>query len=243
MTDEESRAYQRRWHAAKILTDPAYRERKAAIQARADRRKKEKRRALRTLQPGYLERQAHLERYRTDPEYKKECQRRRNAESKARRKRPVIPRCSALPGYMSGDGCICGKRISGCCRQARNAYMRAYMRVNKEYFSSKSAARQKRLSAQGAGVYATRKRRRLVAFLMEFQGNRCAYCRTPLEVGPGATVDHVHPVVAGGTSDTSNLVAACFTCNSAKADTPAEEFLEQLAQPCDYTPPGRHSDG
>lgn len=46
----------------------------------------------------------------------------------------------------------------------------------------------------------------------------CAYCG-----GPADTVDHVVPRSRGGPSTWINLVAACFTCNSFKADrTPAE---------------------
>ncbi|MBO0608357.1 HNH endonuclease [Myceligenerans salitolerans] len=46
----------------------------------------------------------------------------------------------------------------------------------------------------------------------------CAYCG-----GPADTVDHVVPRSRGGPSTWLNLVAACYECNSFKADrTPAE---------------------
>lgn len=46
----------------------------------------------------------------------------------------------------------------------------------------------------------------------------CAYCG-----GPAETVDHVLPRSRGGGSTWLNLVAACYPCNSFKADrTPAE---------------------
>ncbi|WP_125776522.1 HNH endonuclease [Antribacter gilvus] len=49
----------------------------------------------------------------------------------------------------------------------------------------------------------------------------CAYCG-----GPAETVDHVLPRSRGGPSTWLNLVAACYPCNSFKADrTPAEAGL------------------
>jgi len=53
--------------------------------------------------------------------------------------------------------------------------------------------------------------------VMERDGYRCVYC--------GATskearlqVDHIVPVARGGTSDSTNLVTACFDCNNGKSD-------------------------
>jgi len=43
-------------------------------------------------------------------------------------------------------------------------------------------------------------------------GGKCAYCRENV----ATTVDHVHPLSAGGTNDPSNLVPACVRCNSSK---------------------------
>lgn len=37
-----------------------------------------------------------------------------------------------------------------------------------------------------------------------------------------ASVDHIVPVTAGGTNAPSNLVTACWRCNLAKNDSPAE---------------------
>lgn len=42
----------------------------------------------------------------------------------------------------------------------------------------------------------------------------CAYCR----VMPADTVDHVVPLILGGTNFEGNLVPACRRCNSSKAD-------------------------
>jgi 5-methylcytosine-specific restriction endonuclease McrA len=50
---------------------------------------------------------------------------------------------------------------------------------------------------------------------------RCAYCGEdfyPL------TVDHIIPVSQGGTSDRSNLTAACWPCNYEKLDRTPEQW-------------------
>lgn len=63
-------------------------------------------------------------------------------------------------------------------------------------------------------------------------GFRCRYCGCPsTEVRLG--IDHVVPVVRGGTDDESNLVAACFDCNVGKGVLdagipPAVSFLSWL---------------
>ena len=53
------------------------------------------------------------------------------------------------------------------------------------------------------------KRPRLTAALrrqiIEREGRRCAYCRSPMIVGVPMVVDHVIPLTAGGTSTLDNL--------------------------------------
>ena len=48
---------------------------------------------------------------------------------------------------------------------------------------------------------------------------RCSYCRVD-ETSAGAelTVDHYHPLAAGGADDLANLIYACFRCNVYKGD-------------------------
>ena len=47
--------------------------------------------------------------------------------------------------------------------------------------------------------------------VLERDGHRCRYCGAP-----ATHVDHLVPVVRGGTDDPENLAAACPTCNLEK---------------------------
>ncbi len=52
----------------------------------------------------------------------------------------------------------------------------------------------------------------------------CSYCGTTL-LREDATIDHVIPRSAGGTSAIQNLAVACKPCNEAKADMSLVEFM------------------
>jgi hypothetical protein len=57
----------------------------------------------------------------------------------------------------------------------------------------------------------------LRAFIKDRDGLRCRYCGARGE-HVFWHIDHVVPVIAGGTNDPGNLVLACAQCNSAKKD-------------------------
>jgi len=56
----------------------------------------------------------------------------------------------------------------------------------------------------------------------------CAYCGASAEDGTLLTLDHVLAVELGGTNDPTNLVTACFSCNSAKQDKTTREWFLYL---------------
>ena len=56
---------------------------------------------------------------------------------------------------------------------------------------------------------------------------RCSYCRSPEWAGVPMVVDHVVPLVAGGTSDIENLCLACYRCNEFKG--PKLDALDPLS--------------
>lgn len=56
----------------------------------------------------------------------------------------------------------------------------------------------------------------------------CYYCHKHFPPEQ-LTMDHIIPVVRGGTSTKGNVVPACFACNQSKAaQTPAEQILDEL---------------
>jgi 5-methylcytosine-specific restriction endonuclease McrA len=58
--------------------------------------------------------------------------------------------------------------------------------------------------------------------VLERDGRRCAYCGS-LE-GP-FHVDHVVPLIQGGTSDLDNLTVACRACNCGKSGRTPTEWM------------------
>jgi HNH endonuclease len=52
--------------------------------------------------------------------------------------------------------------------------------------------------------------------IAERDGQRCAYCRSPMVVGVPMVVEHIIPLVAGGTSAAENLCLSCYRCNEFK---------------------------
>ena len=51
---------------------------------------------------------------------------------------------------------------------------------------------------------------------------RCAYCFEPLST---VTIDHIIPVVCGGTNEIGNLAPACLRCNASKGKKPLIVWL------------------
>ena len=59
--------------------------------------------------------------------------------------------------------------------------------------------------------------------ILKRDGFKCHYCGNTARVRP-LHVDHVKPVIEGGTNEPDNLVACCSDCNVGKHDTPLEEI-------------------
>jgi 5-methylcytosine-specific restriction endonuclease McrA len=59
----------------------------------------------------------------------------------------------------------------------------------------------------------------------ELQG-RCAYCGISIfpEMERDATIEHIVPIVRGGTGDLINITLACLSCNSSKGDRLYDEW-------------------
>lgn len=62
-------------------------------------------------------------------------------------------------------------------------------------------------------------------------GGKCAYCDTALYIRGrkrNLSIDHIIPVVLGGTDDESNLQAVCKECNRLKDQHTDSEFRERI---------------
>jgi 5-methylcytosine-specific restriction endonuclease McrA len=68
------------------------------------------------------------------------------------------------------------------------------------------------------------KAKRLAIYIRD--GFSCAYCGTDLrDAAPyQISLDHLIPREAGGTHEATNLVTACFRCNSARQSKPWHRF-------------------
>ena len=77
--------------------------------------------------------------------------------------------------------------------------------------------------------------------LMRRQDNTCSYCRYPRRA-VSMDIDHMIPVIRGGSNDESNLQVICRPCNLRKGLQTDEEFRERYARLVPQralTPPSR----
>jgi 5-methylcytosine-specific restriction endonuclease McrA len=71
--------------------------------------------------------------------------------------------------------------------------------------------------------------------VFERDGFACRYCGASRTDDARLVLDHVLPVVDGGTDDETNLVTACWECNAGKSDRPL--FAPVPAIPERVSPP------
>lgn len=95
-----------------------------------------------------------------------------------------------------------------CARRART-------RSVSEDWSDKR--RKKRRDSLAPGLTATARNRLLRGWIES--GVACAYCPNPAD-----TIDHIMPVVRGGTNHEGNLTPCCRACNSSKCDLTVTEW-------------------
>jgi 5-methylcytosine-specific restriction endonuclease McrA len=94
---------------------------------------------------------------------------------------------------------------------------REWRRRNREQAAALSRAyKARKKGAAGRHTGADIKR------LFAQQGGECVYCRASLT---SYHVDHIQPLVRGGSNDVSNLQLLCPTCNMSKRDKAHDAFL------------------
>src|ERR671924_945759 len=74
--------------------------------------------------------------------------------------------------------------------------------------------------------------------ITERDTQRCAYCRSPMIVGIPMVIEHIIPLVRGGSSTPDNLCLACYRCNEFKgsrteaADPIDGKFIYSFTHAC-----------
>ena len=92
-------------------------------------------------------------------------------------------------------------------------------------------AKSRRVDRSASAVGLGEKARLKLLHVWRKQGRTCTYC-----TGPADTVDHLIPLVRGGTNHEGNLTPACRSCNSRKQDRLVIEFRLGLRASQTYTP-------
>lgn len=95
-------------------------------------------------------------------------------------------------------------------RPQQAARQRERYQANPEYYKAKEHNYRTRKKGNGGVVTASELRA-----LVESCGGRCAHCGI-VTSGRNQTIDHIHPVVLGGSSSIDNLQVLCRSCNSRK---------------------------
>ena len=123
--------------------------------------------------------------------------------------------------------------------ERRDAWHAAAMRYgNNPEFVRKAAAAmvteaQKQPHLAKRGTFSLTVNRRIkpgVRFdVLNRDGFRCVYCGASAKEDM-LVVDHVVPVIIGGTADMSNLVTACYQCNVGKGDSEPDKHPLEVAQ-------------
>lgn len=152
--------------------------------------------------------------------------------------------CRRIRPTMSRD---VGARHSFICEECGNQFARAgkryrfcSTRCSGDYQSrtrqvrSVDDCRVKRIHREHASPGLSTKRRSKLLHTWRAQGRTCAYCPRPAD-----TVDHVVPLVRGGTNYEGNLVPACRRCNSSKSGKTVVEWRTGKTLPRMVTSPGR----
>lgn len=126
------------------------------------------------------------------------------------------------------------------CRSCGNVAARAWRRANPERAAEhRRRSRKKWYAKNRARVIAaatdrTRWIRRVKRhpesgpFLNVLLNDPCAYCGSR---GGRMTIDHIVPVVEGGTHGPDNLTGACYSCNSSKQADSLLLFMLRVTRP------------
>lgn len=89
---------------------------------------------------------------------------------------------------------------------------------------AKAKTRSQLRKEKNQGMNWIRPAKRLAIYMRD--GLACCYCHQGVEQGTKLTLDHVTPLSRRGTNKETNLVTACFSCNSARGNKKVEAFVK-----------------
>lgn len=109
-------------------------------------------------------------------------------------------------------------------RQSRPDYYKDRYQRNREHFQNLNRnAKARRKQASGSHCAAD------IRDIRRQQKSKCANCRTRLPK-QGAHVDHIVPIIRGGSNDRRNLQILCSTCNLRKGAMDPLEFARAVGK-------------
>lgn len=162
-------------------------------------------------------------------EYKKAVDRSHYERNRERIKARVMARYAANRDEINAKDRARKASRSELEREADRAKRKAYLAQPEA--RAKHYVRTKRYSQTEAGRaihVAAAHRRRGVPLDREYAAilrrDPCCYCG-----GPAGEIDHIVPVIRGGSGEWDNLTAACRSCNATKHDTDLLGYLLQRA--------------
>jgi hypothetical protein len=152
--------------------------------------------------------------------------------------------------------CVHGIRPQNKCKKCASEYHKEYYRLHgrteeqkaldnayaREYYRNQLATNPVRMRFQSILINARRRKHCNIAIddllgLWEQQHSCCAYCGTEMTYERGGrkptsvSIDRVDPA---GYYTISNIVLACWACNSGKGEMTAEEYIAHCRQVAQY---------
>ena len=147
------------------------------------------------------------DRYRSNPELYAA----RMAEWRKKQKRLGRPICAERTEYQRR------------WREANRARLRKYFADYRNKKRTEVGANSRNYKARKKGAQGKHARADIEIKLIE-QSGCCFWCASPMR---DYHVDHVVPLVKGGSNGPDNLVLACATCNISKGDRLPEEWPQR----------------
>ena len=162
---------------------------------------------------------ANYQRHGGTPEYKLQAKIRKAAHRKAN---PEKARLQRAANYQRNKAQVRAWELANADRVRR--WKAEWVERNRDLDHARQARRRFRLGISRRSGRTMKLRPGDWAVILSAYRNKCAYCG----VGGPLTKDHVIPLKKGGAHVMANIVPACRSCNSRKADKPAPKPVRLL---------------